>query len=270
MLLKNVCIEWNIPVEAAVPFGEAEWDCLKKFKTSLEFANIATIKLQRESLLLSDFFAVWTELKLSLEKNQDNEFANKLLAEIESREENILEELVFAAVYLDRRYSVLLTSAQAKMAEDFLVELWQWLNHLKESVVANDEENNNLVSDAVSSVQVQQVKSVLEEYMESIQPEVQVMIENSDIRSKVQLFRAQPLLRMNADILKFWEDNKKIHPELYEMSLVLNGVPATEVRIERDFSAFAFIYNEKRTSMDPINLKNTMLIRLNANIFQKV
>lgn len=270
LALKDVCIEWNIPAEAAVRFSEAEWDCLKKFQTSLEIANIATIKLQRESLLLSDFFAVWTEMKLSLGKIQDYDFANKLLAEIKSREENILDELVFAAVYLDRRYNVLLTSAEAKIAEDFLVELWQWLNKLKESVVTNDEENNNFVSVTVVPVQEQQAKSVLEEYMESIHPEVQEMIENSDIRSKVQLFRAQPLLRMNTDILKFWEDNKRLHPELYEMSLVLNGVPATEVQIERDFSAFAFIYNERRTSMNPTNLNNTMLIRLNANIFQKV
>ncbi|KAF2893102.1 hypothetical protein ILUMI_13071 [Ignelater luminosus] len=38
------------------------------------------------------------------------------------------------------------------------------------------------------------------------------------------------------NILQFWETMKPIHPELYELSKVVFGVPATQVSVERLFS----------------------------------
>lgn len=243
---------------------------MKEFEKILEIANIATVKLQSKSLLLSDFFAIWTELKLSLQKYPNYNFAKTLLNQIESREENLIDELVFGAVYLDGRYSVLLSADQAKIAEDFLVLLWNWITQLKLQHETSEVNNNSAAASVPDEAEETVKKSVLEEYMESLAPNVQILAEETDIRSKITAFRTNRMLPMNTNILMYWEENKHTHPELYAMSIILNGVPATEVRIEQSFSQFAFIFNEKRTSMDPKNLNNILLIRLNKEIFNKI
>jgi len=38
--------------------------------------------------------------------------------------------------------------------------------------------------------------------------------------------------------MKYWENNKEIHPELYELACVLLAIPATQVNLYTHISIF--------------------------------
>lgn len=49
------------------PLAEKKWDSIKEIVATLKPVYEATIKLQEEQLILSDFYAVWLNMKAQLE-----------------------------------------------------------------------------------------------------------------------------------------------------------------------------------------------------------
>lgn len=67
--------------------------------------------------------------------------------------------------------------------------------------------------------------------------------------------------------IRYWAERKTSHKELYELFLITNSVPITQVSVERAFSSLAFILSPARNSLASDTLENILLVRLNREIF---
>lgn len=71
-------------------------------------------------------------------------------------------------------------------------------------------------------------------------------------------------LPLNSDIKQFYHDVKFKLPQMSELAQVMLATPATQVSVERSFSALNFILNEKRTSVSPENINSILIVKLNS------
>jgi len=53
-------------------------------------------------------------------------------------------------------------------------------------------------------------------------------------------------------------------PHLTEIAKVVLATPATQVSVERSFSALNFILNERRTSLSAENINTLLVVKLNS------
>ncbi|CAH2104773.1 unnamed protein product [Euphydryas editha] len=60
-----------------------------------------------------------------------------------------------------------------------------------------------------------------------------------------------PNLNRKLDPILYWEERKKVMPELYNMAMKYLCIPATSVPAERVFSKAALVCNQRRNRLDP-------------------
>lgn len=77
-------------------------------------------------------------------------------------------------------------------------------------------------------------------------------------------------LCVDSSILNYWESKKKSEPELYQLSQVILAAPASQVSVERAFSALGLILTQKRTSIKSAKLNDVLIIKLNSNLLNGV
>jgi len=54
-----------------------------------------------------------------------------------------------------------------------------------------------------------------------------------------------------------------LYPRLYQLAKVIHCVPATQVSVERAFSALKLVLSDLRCNLSPISLKQIMFLKLN-------
>ena len=67
--------------------------------------------------------------------------------------------------------------------------------------------------------------------------------------------------RLSQNPLEFWEENRTVYPILARVARKVHCIPATSAAVERQFSGAGVVLNERRTSLDPEHLDNTLFIR---------
>lgn len=90
-------------------FDDLQWDFMKSFKEAFGVIEIATRKLQENSLTFGDFYKVWIELNFQLhDLIENNIFSSHLISKMKEREQKLFENDQFlAAIYLDQRFNFL-------------------------------------------------------------------------------------------------------------------------------------------------------------------
>jgi len=81
------------------------------------------------------------------------------------------------------------------------------------------------------------------------------------IESFDEIYRRLPL---NANILEFFNDLRLKLPHLSALAQVVLATPATQVSVERAFSALHFILSERRSSISAENLNALLVVKLNS------
>ncbi|KAK3910015.1 Putative AC9 transposase [Frankliniella fusca] len=81
-------------------------------------------------------------------------------------------------------------------------------------------------------------------------------------------YRSTPLLDRKKSVLKYWEENKVIMPVLYQLALIVHAIPATQVSVERLFSALKFILIPLRLKLSS-QMIDDLLIIFNNSILMK-
>lgn len=105
--LKQFCEEH---LDAGHQLTPSEWAYIQNIGDVLSPVYKTTLTLQKEQLLLGDFYKVWLEQKLAI-KAINGEMAKKLFDRLEEREKNLLENItICAALYLDPRFRRLLSN----------------------------------------------------------------------------------------------------------------------------------------------------------------
>lgn len=111
--------------------------------------------------------------------------------------------------------------------------------------------------------------SLLNEFLNSI--EVESEGENSEEEDEPELrlatieihgYSPKPI-DVNVNIMNYWEEKKYTYPRLYRLAKVLHSVPATQVSVERAFSALKLVMTDLRCNLSSESLKKIMFLKLN-------
>lgn len=83
----------------------------------------------------------------------------------------------------------------------------------------------------------------------------------ADIENFTQMYGR---LALNKNILEFINELKLRSPQLSALAQVVLATPATQVSVERAFSALHFILSEKRSSISAEHLNSLLVVKLNS------
>lgn len=109
--LKEFCNDF-IGVDDELYLTEEEWQAIGGVVSALAPAQEATVILQQEQLTVGDFYGSWLKCRIETSK-VDNSIAIQTAAAMKRREKLLLgNDLFCAAIFLDPRYHVTLTSEE--------------------------------------------------------------------------------------------------------------------------------------------------------------
>ncbi|XP_037719418.1 uncharacterized protein LOC119553225 isoform X6 [Drosophila subpulchrella] len=258
---------------------DPDWDWIETYIDAFSDTYQATLKLQDKHLVYSEFFVVWMELKLKCE-NSHNLIKKKLSAQKKIRESKLLEnEALLAAIYMDPRVNCMLTNYQKSLAKANLKKIAFRLFELKQAQTPNvpaletpvrEEMFDSSFSSTLSTASSSEEKSLFSAFLDDFQTvseskkdpvsaklvKIYADIENFDVT-----FGRLPL---NSNILEFFNDLQLKLPHISALAQVVLATPATQVSVERAFSALHFILSERRSSISAENLNALLVIKLNT------
>lgn len=226
-----------------IMLNESEWVSIIEIHAMLKPFAVVTKKLQSTSTALSDFFGMWMNLKIKVQRQSTtNPFASKIFTNMQSRHDVLVEiPVMLAAVYLDPRYNVMLNSSQKATAENFLEVLYRRIQVNDIDPTQQQQPDMNLVQNDDLSLDeitllIQQVRS------RTGQNDVLPINTDSmtiDIKQLIRDFNDTE--QTSKSIIEYWEEKKTSKPELYQVVTVLFAIPSTQSSVERAFSALALI-----------------------------
>lgn len=258
-------------------------EILKVLKTFYD----VTINLQKVDCTLSDFYGEWLvcELKLKILMNDGQlktNLCNKFVWSMEKRAKDIIKHRgMLCAVFLDPRYRCNLSTSEIALVKHLLEDAWLEMKKMKEAqtvidlsdgdgiVLADGDgdlredlleaylQQSSSCLDATNSNDMPEVIAVDADYSMSI-AEFMISISNYEENTR--------RIHHSESIRKFWETNKNVYPELYQVAMVYLAIPPTQSTVERSFSALSFVFNNRRTKLCEENLENIMLMKLNKEL----
>lgn len=88
-----------------------------------------------------------------------------------------------------------------------------------------------------------------------------------DLKLKLlQLANSKTRLPINTDTIQYWQAKRYEDPELYDLAMTALAAPATQVSVERCFSAVKILLDERRLRMSADLLNDLMIIRCNQDL----
>lgn len=274
--LRTFCTEWgNTVIEQKKRFfllSSTEWLEVERIVEVFKWPNILTEQLQAEQLTLSDVYGDWITMELKLQK-ETHPLAGLLLEHLRPRRAKILDhEAMSAAVYLDPRFNRLLSVEKRNQAEDFLRNLWSRIINLKgQNDSIHDGAHNG--SEFETNFSGSNIDPDLLAHVQSADARIsklsgsQAANQKSITNQLITFFESETIenVQKARGILAYWSTTVRYeYDSLYEFTRVLLSMPATQVSVERAFSALKYILNDYyRTCMSDESLENILLIRLN-------
>lgn len=263
---------------SAFHLTESEWQQITEIRDVFKDCYYFTKTSQSEQTTLSDFYAEWTEMKLKLKNKPVCFFVDNLIHYMNEREAQFLKSpVVLAALFLDARFRVLLKEkpSATQTAMSHLACLWRRLSEMKrtnQTNVAHESDDAHEFNGNQNTVDVNTAS--LEHYLDSLESTEAVSTNSGDyeeIMIKLTQFENKMKSKKRESTKKhamdFWLAHKAVYPELFQLAEVVFAVAATEVSVERNFSALAFILNKYRCSLGDDILDIILFIRLNRSMF---
>lgn len=110
---------------------DAEWESVQELVTILSPFNKCSKRLQSIELSLSDFFGIWTSLRIKLAKRSD-EFSGIVINQMNKYHTVLMDNLlIVASIYLDPRYQRSLTADKKDLARKVSVDLYVRLRRIE-------------------------------------------------------------------------------------------------------------------------------------------
>lgn len=249
--------------------NEEDWTEVDKLLSVLKYFAVVTEKLQSPNITLSDFFGLWLNIEIKINRlaSTDN-FAASLKCQMEYRKKDLIENpTMFAAVYMDPRYHVLLNQVQQQNAIEYLFKLYGRIQAIEDdgNITRNEDVDTSLSFNEVDELIAQARCSHSNQNNEN---ENHINTLPIDIKSILSDYNdSEPT---KTSIFDYWEKNKTVHCELYRIANVIFAVPPTQTSVERAFSALALILSPLRTRLSDVTLENILLIRLNKPVYKEI
>lgn len=224
-----------------------------------------------------------TMKKLDGLQNKQTDLAKFLLEELNARKDELLKnESILCAVYLDRRFAVLLNADEIEFVKKSLFKLYKKAISImeldKQEQISQDnisQHNNSidvfdmesyLVGKGCEPLVPDEIASSHEEPVATVQC-FNTKMSEIDFLVLLDRFEVQfQRIHHSIPILNFWEENKAILPELYILSTILNSIPPAQASVERCFSVLSFVYNCSRCKLSLEILQELLLININKDL----
>lgn len=231
-------------------------------------------------MTMSDLYAEWIGLKLTLKKKLPCEFVESLLQCMADQEFKMFENPTFlAAVFLDARYRVFLKDKPTSKhtAISHLIRVRKRLQDLTPTVSNN--EMNPPVEMNSENDKVNDDYDELSTYLNTLDGESSRCMRDQlgscdKIMVELQMFDDDMSNSKREDrsrhAMDFWSENKNKYPHIFELACIIFAAAPTEVSVERCFSALAFILNKYRSCLSDENINLILFIRLNTSIFNEI
>lgn len=256
-----------------------KWLVLTDILAVLKLPYDLTMGIQNPAYTLSDFFGGWIEMVRKLEKmhgQQGEEFAVNFLEHVKARQPALLNNSsMLAAVYLDQRYSFLLSPSDVKIAKIVLETLRGKLRQAKlqasqlhsQSLLQPNTPEDSFEEDCVA-------KGLDRTFYGENENVNQTDPVDNDMHADMTIWFAdyEKMVRIHRknSILEFWEAQSTEHKGLYELARIIMAIPPSQTTVERAFSLLGYIYNCRRTRLLPENLENIMMIILNRDLVKQI
>lgn len=69
---------------------------------------------------------------------------------------------------------------------------------------------------------------------------------------------------IDTNLIEYWQAKKYSYPFLRKLALIVHAVPATQVSVERAFSALKIILTDLRCNLSERTLRSLMFVKLNS------
>lgn len=242
---------------------------INEIVAALKIPYEATIHSQNIAFTLSDFFGCYLTMtrrlnKLVEDSSQTTNFAQILLSNIESRRTSLLNnEAMICAVYLDKRFEFKLSDDEKTIARHSLEKLHERVKSAERSDIVPEKV-------PIDSFEEECITAGLSTTFES---DGRKSAKNNEITLFSDLldsYEAIQRIHNKNDILKFWAENKSLHPEMYVLASILLSIPPSQSTVERSFSVLGYIYNCRRTRLSPELLEAMLHINLNRELVDAI
>lgn len=250
------------------------WNQLEETVKALNVLYEITIKLQKATCTLSDFYGfwLWSQLKLSkfeVNLNRTN-LPKKLLAALEEKKKDLLQNrAMLCAVYLDPRYKSDLTDNQVALVKITLGNLWDELQS-----TSNPNEIPVIVGHDPTEANADEI-DLVEQYFAEMEQGDQLNVQTRQISRLdflllLEEYEQVKRLHHSTSVLQYWEEQKITMPQIYDVAGIFVAIPPTQATVERSFSALAFIFTPRRTKLDSVLLEKILTIKLNKDVAQQI
>lgn len=251
-----------------------KWSVLTDILAVLKLPYDLTMGIQNSAYTLSDFFGGWVEMVRKLEKMQGDEFATSLLEHAKVRQPALLNNSsMLAAVYLDPRFSFLLSPSDVKTAKIVLKKLHGKLRQVESQLVQFHSQpvlQPNTPEDSFEEYCVE--KGLERTFYDADISQTDPVANDMEADMTIWFAAYEKIVRIHRknSILEFWEAQSSQHNGLYKLARIIMAIPPSQTTVERAFSLLGYIYNCRRTRLLPQNLENIMMIILNRDLVEEI
>lgn len=256
-----------------------------KIKEAIKILKVpfdATKSIQKAEFTLSDFYGTCIVMRETLKiltnkQDKKTDLATILLEEFEKRHSKMLRnQAMFAAVYLDRRFSADLNEYEVELAKLTLCNLWERVkNSLNRTEVRQDPVNADYEDETFNFEAYFRLKGVVSinfntecgqscpddsgaRSSDGAGKEPNYQMTKSQLILSLDSFEHKfPIISHKTSIIPFWEEQKQNFPEIFELATILFAIPPSQATVERSFSQFGFVFSCRRCHIQVVTATHT-------------
>lgn len=257
---------------------DAEWEKIQELVQILSPFNKYSKRLQSVQLALSDFYGMWTSLRIKLAKRADD-FSSVVMEQMNKYNAVLMDNpLTVASIYLDPRYQRSLTDKKS-LAQKVLSEMYVRLKKIEGHEIS--EENNAIEPTTTaqnphscdgynSEDEINEFLNACESVTGSRNEPIRICEESDllSLKQKLEEFDGS-IAPLSTSIFTIWEQLKSSWPQIYTLASVILAIPPTQTTVERAFSALALVYSSLRTKLSDQSLQDILFVRLNYNLYEE-